>query len=442
MALLGTGGAVAVFAALSQSARSHPEITALQTGLQQSMSLNIAWNYVQGSSSGLDWGGAAYSGNLLGPSLTWDGTSFALGPTNALDAVACTGQQIPLPAGKFPALRLLATAVNGRQAPQTFTVTYTDNSSRTFTQDLSDWCKPRNCPGESKALVMAHRTTGYGTNENLECCLYGYAFALDTNKTVQTLTLPTNSWVVLLAASLGAPATPVDLSPVFNVTNGIAADGSRFSLPPHLRKACETYVCGRFRQTITNPATWSTLVGAVMMMQGQKEQAEQLLASHPQPTETELKQATALLNLRQPGNLLTSPASALPDPTWVDPGSLRILLSVFCSVLVGYSAIPGLIAAFLFRGGLVLRSLGVAVVKKDGARASRWRILWRSLLAWAPFLGLTLVSFPGPWLAHGAWGWLVPTGAFALCSLLTVWSLWLPERSLQDRLAGTALVPR
>lgn len=442
VALIGTSAAIAVFATFEQSSRKHPELIALQAGLQQAMSWNMVWNSTPGSPSGLDWGGAAYSGNLLGSSLTWEGTVFKLGPTNAPDAVAGSGQRIPLPAGKFAALRLLATGVNGPQLHQPFTVTYTDKSSQTFTQDLSDWCKPKDHPGESQALVMAHRTTGYGTNENLECCLYGYAFGLDTNKSVNTLTLPTNSGVMVVAASLGAPATPVDLSPFFNVPDGIAADGASFSLAPHLRKAYETCIRGRFGQTITNPATWSTMVGALMTMQGQKEQAERLLASQPQPTETELEQATALLDLRQRGNLLTSPAGPVSASTWVEPRSLRIMLSIFCSVLVGYSAVPALIAALLFRGGLVLRSLGVAVVRKDGTQASRWRIFWRGILAWAPFVGLTLVSFPGPWLAHGAWGWLVPAAAFAICSVLTVWSLWLPERSLQDRLAGTALVPR
>ena len=36
-------------------------------------------------------------------------------------------------------MNLLATAVNGNQANQTFIVTYTDGTTSSFTQSVSDW---------------------------------------------------------------------------------------------------------------------------------------------------------------------------------------------------------------------------------------------------------------------------------------------------------------
>jgi len=158
---------------------------------------------------------------------------------------------------------------------------------------------------------------------------------------------------------------------------------------------------------------------------------------------------------------------------------------------------------------LLLRMLGVAVVRKDGARASRLRVFWRSLVAWSPvwcapvlfalfvpLLAMTrppvvpkpmearppeLIAVPSlpkpvamnvpkvveappgltntpavtnapvaaPAPASGPVGGSLPPGLIWCGSLLallafglTLLSLALPGRSLQDRIAGTCLVPR
>src|SRR5205085_349466 len=62
---------------------------------------------------GLDGIGFAYSGNLLSTTQTFNNTLFNLGPANAPDAVSGNGKPVALPAGKFSALQLLATGVNG-----------------------------------------------------------------------------------------------------------------------------------------------------------------------------------------------------------------------------------------------------------------------------------------------------------------------------------------
>ena len=63
-------------------------------------------------------------------------------------------------------------------------------------------------------------------------------------------------------------------------------------------------------------------------------------------------------------------------------------------MLAVYVCLPALIAALLFRGGLVLRMAGIAFVRRDGKRASRLRVFWRALVAWSPLwlvLWLTLL---------------------------------------------------
>jgi hypothetical protein len=93
--------------------------------------------------AGLDGGSGAYSANLLGSSVTFGGNSYNLGAAGSNNDVSATGQTITLPSGNDTTLTFLATGVNGNQASQTFTVTYSDNSTQSFTQSLSDWFTPQ-----------------------------------------------------------------------------------------------------------------------------------------------------------------------------------------------------------------------------------------------------------------------------------------------------------
>jgi Chitobiase/beta-hexosaminidase C-terminal domain len=150
--------------------------------------------------SGLDGGGNAYAGALLGTSLTWAGSTFTFGAAETADAVTRT--TITLPVGSYAALNILATGVQGNQVNQTFVVTYSDGTTSTFTQSLSDWFTPQNYAGETAVLQMPYRLYSNGTLDNEPFYLYGYSFALNSAKTVQSLTLPNNRDVVALAVDL------------------------------------------------------------------------------------------------------------------------------------------------------------------------------------------------------------------------------------------------
>jgi len=151
--------------------------------------------------AGLDGGGAAYSANLLTPSRILTGTQFVFGPANKADAV-CDHTSIPLPAGNFKTLRMLATGLQGNQMGKTVTVTYTDGTASEFTQNFSDWFTPQNFPGEVQAVVMAHRDIFDGSEDTRPFNLYGYTFHLKSGKTVQSLALPTDRDVCTLAVTL------------------------------------------------------------------------------------------------------------------------------------------------------------------------------------------------------------------------------------------------
>jgi hypothetical protein len=165
------------------------------------------------ATNSLDGVGYTFSANLLNSDVNLNGTQFTFGPANEPDAVANVATPIALPTGSYTTLQLLATGIEGNQASQTVTVTYTDESTSQFTQSFSDWCSylngggctsTGNNSGESVAVAMPYRDSAGGT-DNRVFYLYHYSFALNTNKMVQSLTLPGNRDVVVLAATLAGP---------------------------------------------------------------------------------------------------------------------------------------------------------------------------------------------------------------------------------------------
>jgi hypothetical protein len=179
---------------------------------------------------GLDGGGEVYSATLLGSSIVWNGNTYSLLAPDAPDAVS--NALITLPAGNYSAISLLATAVNGNQVNQTFIVQYTDGTSSTFTQSLSDWFTPQSYSGESQVLQMAYRVFGNGSLDNRTFYLYGYSFAPDPTKTVKAIVLPANSNVVILAIDVltGAPPPPPAATPTFSPAPGTYSAGQAVSL--------------------------------------------------------------------------------------------------------------------------------------------------------------------------------------------------------------------
>ena len=161
--------------------------------------------YTDGSTyttGGLDGIGYSYSSNLLTASRVFNGVLLDFGPANSADAVACSGQVVTLPPGQFSSLMVLATGIQGNQTAQTFTVTYTDGTSSKFTQNLSDWFTPQKYPHESEGVAMAYRNFDNGTKDQRTFNLYAYRFALNSAKTVQSVTLPNDANVAILAATV------------------------------------------------------------------------------------------------------------------------------------------------------------------------------------------------------------------------------------------------
>jgi hypothetical protein len=178
-------------------------VQAAQTVVSLTSAANVYGIFANGSSptnGGLDTSDYAYSSTLLGSSLTVGGIPFTLGSVGAADAVA--NAKVTLPAGSYSTLYFLGTGIYGNQASQKFTVTYSDGTTTVATQSLSDWGSPQSYTGESTASTMAYRVAPGGGTQSANWYLYKYAIAINSAKTVQSVTLPSNRSVVVLAITL------------------------------------------------------------------------------------------------------------------------------------------------------------------------------------------------------------------------------------------------
>ena len=167
---------------------------------------NVTGIYPDGVSfsDGMDGDGFGCSSNLLNQSQTWSSKQFVLSsPRAGFNVISCKGQIIPLPPGKFTKLQILATAVNGTQEGQNFTINYSDASmNQTFTQSLSDWASPDSNPGESTAVTMEYRDQADGTRDENTYYLFGYSFDLKPSGTATSIKLPDNENVKVFAITL------------------------------------------------------------------------------------------------------------------------------------------------------------------------------------------------------------------------------------------------
>lgn len=197
----------AVAADLSRSASTSVTITPVfrnSLPVDLSSAYNVAGIYNDGHTftpeTSLDGDGFAFSAQQLGTEQVGNGAVFKIGPANAPDMV--TGKTVSLPEEKFASVNLLALGVNGSQELQTFTLTYSDGSTSSFSQNLSDWAVPANFPNESPAVTMPYRLAADGSKDTRAFYAYSYSFKVDPAKRVHSLTLPSNRDVLVLAITL------------------------------------------------------------------------------------------------------------------------------------------------------------------------------------------------------------------------------------------------
>lgn len=203
--LTGTSGSVMQTFTFTLGVSAGIGTTGTGTSVDLSSNFDLNGIYQDGityTTGGLDGMGYSYSANLLSTARVFNGILFNFGPPNLPDAVASSGQTISLPQGQFSSLILFASGIQGNQTSQSLTVNYMDGTSSHFTQNFSDWFTPQKYAGEFEAVAMPYRNFDNGTRDKRTFSLYGYSFALNATKTVQSITLPKDSNVVVLAGTL------------------------------------------------------------------------------------------------------------------------------------------------------------------------------------------------------------------------------------------------
>lgn len=201
------------------------------------------------------------------------------------------------------------------------------------------------------------------------------------------------------------------------------------------RVALEVYIAHRFAPLVSDRrGPWMSGYASGSFESAERLTIEQMVSRHPTPTPEELADARAVLA----GRIKYFEASDSRE----QPGP-RSIPFIFLVVLVNvkWLAIPSLVSSFVFGGGILLRLLGLAIVTRDGAPLPEWpwRAVWRTLLVWSPLIA----SAASIRLLGDGFVGIASATAFALIFVAgAVWSVVRPERGVQDRLAGTFLVPR
>ncbi len=191
----------------------------------------------------------------------------------------------------------------------------------------------------------------------------------------------------------------------------------------------EIFITTHYRALITNEASWHAPMTMSLIKGEPRKFAERSLVDYPAPTEDESKDAEAALG-KQVANARLFGFSKQKGT----------LFFIGCACLIMYVSVPGIAAALLFRGGLILLAARTSFVRKDGKPASRIRLFWRSIVTWSPILlALLIVTFAGKARISQT---TAVVYASAIFSVLAIVSIALPVRGLQDRLAGVWPVPR
>jgi alpha-mannosidase len=185
----------------------HLKVTPILKGtipVDLSASYNVKAIYTDGSkfdpADSADAGGYSFSAKTLGAEQVGDEVTFKMGPANTPDAV--TGKTVSLPSGKFSSVRVLATAIEGNQTRQHFTINYTDGTSTTLTQNLSDWSGGAEFHGETDATEVPYRLSGDGSVDGNPFHLWAYNFSADPSKQVKRISLPSSRNVIVFAITL------------------------------------------------------------------------------------------------------------------------------------------------------------------------------------------------------------------------------------------------
>ncbi len=152
------------------------------------------------TSANYDGAGNSYSAQALsadginpGGAVTTNGFTFTWPNVAAgtYDNYLANGQTLTVnPVSQADHLGFLGSASNGA-ASGTATITYTDNTTKTFTLGLTDWATATPSFSNSVAATMSYRNNA-GGKQALTSYLFSSSIALQPGETIKSVTLPTS----------------------------------------------------------------------------------------------------------------------------------------------------------------------------------------------------------------------------------------------------------
>jgi uncharacterized RDD family membrane protein YckC len=203
-----------------------------------------------------------------------------------------------------------------------------------------------------------------------------------------------------------------------------------------IREHIEIYIAERLRTAAEDSAEYARAFPATADLQRENSMAQRVLAN------------ARARSPREVGEAETTVAKLLADHSanlnkFNRPAVLWSAIGIVTGGGVACVALLGLIGAFATRGGFTIRTLGAAVVTADGRDVPRPRALLRALVAWSPLVIWLVLLKAGPSAQQSTIGtallhMIVP----ALLIAGAVYAWLHPSRGIQDRIAGTWIVPR
>ncbi|MCI0538278.1 MAG: protein kinase [Verrucomicrobiales bacterium] len=214
-------------------------------------------------------------------------------------------------------------------------------------------------------------------------------------------------------------------------------------------EAFEICIANRAEPVINN-AAWLEYYSPVVPKDALK-MLKDIVAKHQQTTPERLDEAMALLFERGSFSIKKwletwrseEAKSANDRRTFTLKRVIRFathLLSESIGPAVLFVIFPSLLLSVACRGGLLLHGFDLDIVKSDGSRASRLRILWRTFLVWTLPATAWILDLASYWV----WSPFVLLEFLLLAAFFTggAYAIWQPNRAWQDYLAGTHLVPK
>jgi eukaryotic-like serine/threonine-protein kinase len=197
----------------------------------------------------------------------------------------------------------------------------------------------------------------------------------------------------------------------------------------------ETYIAGRFGAMASRPQFWADPMVAGFLRRHRRT-IERILVDHPHVSNEQMEAATTAVGPFLERRARHASLQAINPWAIAVSGAPLLLLA---------TTLAAILSAWLFRGGLLLRLFDLVVVTPDGVPVSRLRAVGRAFAAWGPVI---VIFWCTPMVASmvGLLGSGPAAGVAISAALLfvggAIFAVVDPPRSLQDRIAGTYLIPR